>query len=520
MAAKLTLLYYRNTLKVGSRKRIALYIICVLLMCVSVATQCFALAAGGAGISVPILMYISNCLFCLIAGVPSAKTMLFGFKDYDTQMSWPISERVIVASRISIFLIAEEIYAFLLLIPAFSAYAYFERPGWHILPIAVILTLTAPIIPSVIGSILGGFVAWLGGKVRGGNVLQYIGLAVVIIASVSFSMMLSHFTRSGAGSAIAEDVKALAARIGPVGLFSGAAAGNWGDLLLFALLSVAVCVLFVLIFGRSFRRMNSVVTAVATRGKFKQKKGLWKSSGVLVALLKKEFAILFGSPLYLINSTIGLLIMVIISAVLVFVPISKTAGVFGIPADILPGSEGLIAYMLPYIPIGLGWFSAINCTTGMSISIEGKRLSSIVALPVKASGILLAKFLVNIIINLAAIVICGILITARFRPPLLIAVEIFAIPLLFSWFIAALGLRMNMWFPKLDWTSEEQVKQSASAFITSFAGMIFAILPIMPAIFIGVRAAMLWTMPVVALVSVLFTLLVFHDSERKLINLI
>jgi ABC-2 type transport system permease protein len=521
MVIKLTLLYYRNLIKAGDSKKLILYVIIGLLMVGSFGTQCFALAAGGAGISVPVLMYVYNCFFCLLAGVPSAKAVLFGFKDYDTQMSWPVSESAVVASRISIFLIAEELYAFLLLIPAFSAYAYFERPGLQILPIAIILIVTAPVIPSVVGSILGGFVAWLGGKFKGGKAFQYIGLLVVLIASMSFGMLSSRFSQPGTGGTMAESLKSLAARLGPGILFANAAAGSWLDTFLFALLSVAVCVIFMLIFGRSFRRMNSVVTAVATRGKFKQKKDAWKSSGVFGAMFKKELGMLFGSPVYMLNSTFGALMLIITSAVIAFIPLSKILGVFGAPADALPANEVMTAYMLPYIPLGLGWFAAMNCTTCASISIEGKRLSSLVSLPVKASRILLAKFLVNIFVNGVCVIVCGVLLSVRFKPDALTAIEIFAVPLLFSWFISALGLRINLWLPKLDWTTEQQaIKQSASAFITVFAGMILAMVPILPAFLVGVHTATLWAMPVIALISLLLTILIFPNSERKLLKLI
>ena len=73
---------------------------------------------------VPYMVSILGTVIIFMSGVSGAQGMLFGFKDYDSLMSLPVTERDIVTSKIIVYSIMQYLYSFFLVIPAMLIHGY------------------------------------------------------------------------------------------------------------------------------------------------------------------------------------------------------------------------------------------------------------------------------------------------------------------------------------------------------------------------------------------------------------
>jgi ABC-2 type transport system permease protein len=515
---RLVALFYRNAFKLNG-KRAALLIFCGAVMIFVVGSMSFGMGEIGAAQAVPTMFYAANCFLTLMVAVPSAKSMLFGFRDYELQMSLPIPARTIAASRVAIFIVSEEVYAFALLLPAFAAYAWYLRPAplWYVS--ALLLIITAPILPSVIGSVFGVLASLLTVR-RGGKALQYITLMIVtlgvMVMNFSINRSFSNVSPENAAN-ITNSMANVQSKFAPAALFANAADGNWAALLIFTVSSAAVFALFALVLGKVFGTLNSAMTAVKTGSKRKSNTSVNVSSGkssVFGALLSKELRLLFGSPIYLMNSTFGMVMMLLVAAVVVIASPQKLLGWFGVPPEIIITN----AQIAPFVPLVLALFPAMTSTSSVSISIEGKRLNHLLSLPVRATQIYIAKIAVNLIVVVPLTLIAAVMLAARLHMTGITLVLTLFSPLAFGCFMSVFGLAVNLLLPKLNWTSEQQaVKQSASPVISIFTGMFAMMIPFGisfaadPLVTVGVTTAI-----ILALTAVITALIIRFGKNRLL----
>ena len=97
-------------------------------------------------------------------------------------------------------------------------------------------------------------------------------------------------------------------------------------------------------------------------------------------------------------------------------------------------------------------------------------------LPLKFKDIWLSKVLSNIILNIGASIIALIIFNIAFNLDTKINILSFVTILTTSIFISLFGLVVNLLFTNFTWKSEiKAIKQSAAAFITTFAGLLLGL---------------------------------------------
>ena len=96
----------------------------------------------GGGDVLPAMVSVMGTAVVFFTGITVSQGMLFGFRDYNTLMALPVTERDIVTSKIVVYSIMQYMYASLLVLPAMIIYGvrtgadafYFVRAVLGFLP--------------------------------------------------------------------------------------------------------------------------------------------------------------------------------------------------------------------------------------------------------------------------------------------------------------------------------------------------------------------------------------------------
>jgi ABC-2 type transport system permease protein len=509
-------LYLRNAIKPTPGKVILIIFIAVSVE-VSVLVQAFAMGVMGSASSLPVMFFMAGLLLTFITSVPNAKSMLFAFRDFDLISSMPISPRSIIASRLLVFIASETIYTAALLVPAFIVYGIFMNPGELFIISAILLTITAAILPSVIGAVFGVLAAFFTSRFRFGKILQFIALLVITIAGFAFQFAMNSGISPDVTDKVTGSAIALTSNFYPARLFDEATSGNLTSLVLFLLMSVFLLMLFAIVFGRVFTQINTILTAVSSGRKWVAKSKDWKNSGAFKALFLKDLKLFFGSPVYVFNAGFGALLMLIVAVLAAVMPIQTILGWIGVPPEI-----GITnAQISSFVPLVLSFFPAMTCTTSASISIEGKRLGLLASLPVSPRKIYLAKLAVNWIVIVPIIIISGVILVYRLNPVPSLALMYFAVPIAFAFLTSASGMFFNLLLPKLAWTTEQQaVKQSLSVLLSVFLGMAVIGIAFTFSLIIGAATTAVYSFLGVLALGAFFTLLIFTWGKGRLVKIL
>ena len=193
-----------------------------------------------------------------------------------------------------------------------------------------------------------------------------------------------------------------------------------------------------------------------------------KSSGLFGALLKKEFQRFTGSATYMLNCGLGVVLLLRADRRLLFHRRRHSGGDhrFDYRAAHLLLRRHDDAVHLHAGDDDLGFGHA-----------GGTRALVLKTAPVPTTTILAAKTAVNLILYLPTLLIAAILLSIRFSLGVQYALFLFLIPAAALVITTALGLILNLCFPKLDYDNETRaIKQSMSVFLSTMINMLLTIL--------------------------------------------
>lgn len=201
----------------------------------------------------------------------------------------------------------------------------------------------------------------------------------------------------------------------------------------------------------------------------KNSKLKYSSPSYFNGLLKKEIKKYFTTPILIINTIIGPLVII---AITIFVIVEGSNGInalfFG-----LNSSDTLSLFMAIWLMMCAS--TLISCST---ISLEGRYLWILKSTPVNPKKILFAKSLINMLIFLPVHIISSMIMLIILGAGVLESIAFIFLPILLNIILSFGGTYINLLLPKLEWDSESQVvKQSLSLVVTMIAGYILAFVP-------------------------------------------
>ncbi len=483
-----------------------------------------AMCKGLDMLGVPELTLMLACasasLVAIVTTVFKVAPTLFAFKDFDLVMSLPIDVRTVVMSRVLRLYGSNLFFTAFVMLPAAVAYLVFEPKGVVFYLLFLVTFLFVPLIPIAIASVIGTIISLLSMNFRHKNLVTIVLSLLLLVGYMSATMSIGR-----AADQSPEALEALLADIGatatdaiarifpPAEWYVSGLHGDIVKLFLFAGLSALLFALFVTAVSKGFNRLHTRLSesAPSRRGVARDQ----KSAAPLMALYIKEVKRYFSSPLYVLNTGIGAVLLMLAAVGL-----------------LISGEEALAVSMeMPNLPEVLGkaapfvisLFACLSCTTAPSISIEGNKLWQLQALPLAAADIFLAKILVNFTVMAPAILIAGTIFNIVLGTGFAGALLIYLVPLLYMAFIACFGLYMNLLFPKFDWKAEtEVIKQGTPMMVSIFGGMAISALPVALLLYLGIEDVTLVTAciaVVVAAAAWLVWRLILTDGAKRFMRM-
>lgn len=399
----------------------------------------------------------------VFGGVFNTYSSLYKAKDNDLMLSLPVPTKYILLSRLMGVYLMGLMFSAVVMLPAVIVYFVVAKPAFS----GVIGCLLLTVLVSVFVFILSCLLGWVVAKIS--VHLKSKSLIVVLISLAFFA--LYYFVCFNAYELI-EELILNAVTVGEkimnsayvLYIIGDCGAGGWLSMLYTTL---AVAVLFIItyrVLARSFVKIATTSDKVAKREYRSQTVKMRSSSS---ALLHREFSHLLSSPTYMLNCALGTPILVIAGAFLLI----KGADIIAI-FEMFELPDGFLTAALAF---GVCIIGAMNDLTAPSVSLEGKGLWIAQSLPVQPKAVLSAKLRLHLLLTAIPELFCSACICIVFRPDFVTGLLCVILPLVFTLFVAAFGLIINLKKPNLNWQNEAiAVKQSIGVLIAMLGGWVIA----------------------------------------------
>lgn len=478
--------------------------------------MCFGLNSLGAPELTLVLACAAASLVSILTTVFKVSPTLFAFKDFDLVMSLPVDVRTVVLSRVLKLYGANLFFVAFVMLPAAAAYLFFVPQGIVFILLFVVAFLFVPLVPIVVASVIGTLISLASMNFRHKNLVT-IALSLVLLvgymaASMSFGQAsgnspeeLERFMADIGSAATA----AIARVYPPAVWYAAGMLGDFWKLLLFMGVGAVLFALFVMAVAKVFNRLNTTLTGqrASRRGAARAQ----RSAAPLLALYRKEIKRYFASPLYVLNTGVGAILLILAAVVLFASGVEELA----VTLD-MPNLSDMLGKAAPFV---IALFVCMSGTTAPSISIEGNKLWQLKALPLEAGDIFLAKMLVSFTVMTPAILVAGTLFNIVLGTGFVNALLVYLVPLLYMAFIACFGLYMNLCFPKFDWKAEtEVIKQGTPMMVSIFGGLAISALPVALLVSLGIVNVTLVTVGIAVVVAtaawLMWRLLLANGAKR------
>ncbi len=452
---------------------------------------CLLMAVGYAffnlGDQLPQLAAITICTLSFVFTLLKAGSYLFGFREYEMLMALPFSEKTIVSSKFMYMYMKNLPWNLSISIAMLVGYMFLARPPIYALLLWTVLSLFLPIIPMLLASFIGYFIARIGTMFKHWKTVQIILTFAFVMLAFSARFIIESIFRNNEVKDALENFSTTATRIGnyyfPIGWFGKAVSeGNvvYGVLLIG--LTVFLYELLFNIISLSYKKMNSIMkTDAATDHNFKLTGQKRKSPAEAIA--EKEIRRFVSSTNYFVNVSIGYILAVVVGVIALIFGLDKVIGF------ITQGAPISTQMMIPAIPFVVYFMTGMMQMTVCSPSLEGKNYWILKSSPVTGKEIYMGKILASLYIAIPAQLLSTLLICIGAGVPVLTTIGFLILGVILCIFSAVFGCACGVHFMKLDWENEvEVIKQGTAVLIYMFPNMILTMAALLGSIFLGKAA--------------------------------
>lgn len=415
----------------------------------------------------PLLGMISATVIILFTGLYQTQSYLFSANDMDMLLSLPVPKWSLMLSKISTLYIENLIFSAIVALPAGAIYFYFSKCSFAFWIYYIMSFVLIPFFPLIIATIIGYLLGLVSSRFKFKN--------IIAIFSSLLAIFLGYFISSNLGKlldnivASIKTIQEMYFKIYFPAEYFYKAIINYSfiDLIIFALLSIIPFAIFIAILSRFYQGIITQLNSSRKNSNYKHKS--LKGSSKTIAIYKKELGRYFSSPIYVLNTAIGMIMLLILAISSFFLDSTTMAQILNIPGAENMISQATLAAMFFMI--------TLSSTTASSVSLEGVNLWILKSSPVSIWNVFLAKIYVNltIILPILYISIAALSISLSYTLPMIIITIISTT--LAAIFTSIFGLTINLLFPKFDFTSDVQVvKQSMSMIISTFGSMILTVI--------------------------------------------
>ena len=403
-------------------------------------------------------------------------THAFVFDDYDLVMSMPVSSTRVALSRfLSVYLVSATIGLYLSLIGALAMTDHYSMGSVFAF---VTATPIGSLIPASIGAALGTIVSRVGSTSSHKGATSIVALvAIVVVLAVLMDWMSGEVGDTDMIASLGDVVPAFC----PPALL--------------IIASLASATVVVLVASKCLMSLNSRNAITARKVSVAEA----RASRRLFSLYRRDIRRYVSSRIYITNTAVGMLLLVLLSYMIAY-------------TDDLNSSEfgQLMPLLTTAMPLFVSFFVALSCTTSVSLSMEGETRWILGSSPLRPWDIFLSKILVNITIVIPLELVSIAILATGLGISGMDLVLLIVVPTSYALFIPALGIVMNIRYPRYYWSSEYYaVKGGSVSMLGSMGiGLVSVIVPLIvsgmspsPDFVIGVTAG---------IVLILTTLMYLH----------
>ena len=418
-------------------------------------------------------------------------THAFVFDDYDLVMSMPVSSTRVALSRfLSVYLVSATIGLYLSLIGALTMTDHYSMGSVFAF---VAATPIGSLIPASIGAALGTIVSRVGSTSSHKGATSIVALvAIVVVLAVLMDWMSGEVGDTDMIASLGDVVPAFCP---PAAWIAGWAAWDVPCIILLIIASLASATVVVLVASKCLMSLNSRNAITARKVSVAEA----RASRRLFSLYRRDIRRYVSSRIYITNTAVGMLLLVLLSYMIAY-------------TDDLNSSEfgQLMPLLTTAMPLFVSFFVALSCTTSVSLSMEGETRWILGSSPLRPWDIFLSKILVNITIVIPLELVSIAILATGLGISGMDLVLLIVVPTSYALFIPALGIVMNIRYPRYDWSSEYYaVKGGSVSMLGSMGiGLVSVIVPLIvsgmspsPDFVIGVTAG---------IVLILTTLMYLH----------
>lgn len=375
-------------------------------------------------------------------------------KDYAMLFSLPFSKTTIVSAKIFRDLIFDFISLALVMLPGYVVYGIFSgaKNSWIVVIMGFVLILLLVLLSSAISIILRETLLRITSRFKYSQVIQTIINVFVLVAFLVFYYYFMNKATIADGTTLESMMKFYPLKL----IVDFIQLKNLSSILIIMGICIAPFIISIIVSSISFNKDYKEYVN-------KDKNLSFNENSIVKDLTKKEVSKYFRSTVYVLNTFIGGLMLVMISIVIVIMGkdmLTNIATIYlGTFGDMLV--DNFDSLMIVIVTIG----SLSVCTTSSSISLEGNQLWIIKSIPLKEKDVFHSKLLLNYYVGLVPAIISSILICVRIG--FIYLIPMLAIEILGVTFAALNGLNLNLKYPKLDFKDESEVIKQSMAIIMS-----------------------------------------------------
>ena len=406
--------------------------------------------------SIAVIMALALSLF---GGVFMSQSQLYDAKDNILLLSMPIPHSAILMSRMVLLLIVSFLFCSLVMVPAIVMYAILIQASFLVILLQVLTLLAVTLLSQAISCLLGWGLHWLMGRIHKAlaSLVFMLGFLGVYFATYANSEALT-----GAMGAVNIGLcQSIQAKVWPLYAIGSGCTGN----LLHFLASLAICVgVFGLVYWLLSATFLKATTSTRSTKRRKYDVSRIKAGTATQAILFKEWKRFIGSPVYLTNCGLGVLMTaaMAVAGIILRDKLMITVDSLGLGAYIPAAICGLMSIM-----------NAMAYISAPSVSLEGMHIWILKSMPVHPKVILRAKLYFHILLTAPVAALGGLALAIAYGCNVLEIILCMIVPALLNTLFGLFGMIFGLLWARLDWLSESfPIKQGMAPLATMFASMV------------------------------------------------
>ena len=396
----------------------------------------------------------------ILGSVFTTQNQLYDAKDNHLLLSMPIPPGTILLSRMIPLLAMNLLFSSLVIVPAILVYAIFVEFSFVGILLQLLCLVGIAVLAQAIACLLGWLLHLMLSRMNKSlasvlYLVVFLGIYFYVYSQAN-SILTTMITESQ------QIANILSKWVWPLYAMGMGCLEN-PDLLLTFLAICAVCFGIVYtILSATFLRSTTMSSATHKRQKLNLNVG--KTTSPVNAIVRKELRKFLGSPVYLTNLGMGLLM----AAALTVAGIIFQEDLLS-TFSIIPGFSELMPLLICAI---LSFLISTMYISAPSVSLEGKNIWILKSLPISSKDILNAKLLFHCRMTIPLCGICGFILALTYRCSIPAILLCASVPMLLVTANGLIGMICGLQWARLDYINDAYpCKQSAAVAITMFGMM-------------------------------------------------